>query len=71
MLSGSKTQQSSLSSKWSDINNSVSDDINNFVSYDEFQNLITEFNKLYEKVENIYDFCKQVQVFIPNNFVNI
>ena len=37
------------------VNNSQSyeetDDINNFVSYDEFQNL-------YEKVENIYDFCK-------------
>ena len=52
------------------VNNSVSYEINNCEPYDEFQNLITEFNKLSEKVENIYDFCKQVQEFIANNFVN-
>ena len=44
-------EQSSLSSKWNEINNSG--------SYDEFQNLINEFNKLYEKVEKIYIFASK------------
>ena len=35
------------------ITNSASYDVNNFISYDEFQKLITGFNKLYKRVENI------------------
>ena len=52
------------------LNNEIPYEIYNSVSIDEFQNLINEFNKLYEKVENIYDFFKQVQIFIANYFVN-